>query len=35
MRKWLLMLVAGYLWRKYAGARAPIRARRPPVAPGA
>ena len=33
MRKWLLMIVAGYLWKKYAGARMAVPARRPPVAP--
>ena len=35
MRKWLLMLVAGYLWKKYAGARMAAQGRQPPVAPGA
>ena len=35
MRKWLLMLVAGYLWRKYSGARTPVPSRRPPIAPHA
>ena len=33
MRKWLLMMVAGYLWKKYAGSRAAMPARRAPVAP--
>jgi len=35
MRKWLLMLVAGYLWKKYAGARTAVPTGRPPVAPRA
>jgi hypothetical protein len=33
MRKWLLMMVAGYLWKKYAGTRRVVPARRSPVAP--
>jgi hypothetical protein len=33
MRKWLLMMVAGYLWKKYAGSRTVVPARRAPVAP--
>jgi hypothetical protein len=35
MRKWLLLMVAGYLWKKHAGARTAVPARPRPVAPGA
>jgi hypothetical protein len=33
MRKWLLMMVAGFLWKKYAGRRTYSPPRRPRVTP--
>lgn len=32
MRKWLLMMVAGFLWKKFASSRAAV-ARRPGAVP--
>lgn len=33
MRKWLLMMLAGFLWKKYAARRTPVAPRGVPVAP--